>query len=49
MIDGGLLAQGRVGKNTRYMFAFRRSTIDFILPSIIPASVDLSLTTVPRY
>ena len=48
MIDGGLLVQGRSGK-TRYMFGFRRSLIDLILPSIIPASVDLSLTTVPSY
>ena len=31
------------------MFGLRRSTIDFVLPSIIPASVDLSLTTVPSY
>jgi hypothetical protein len=49
MIDGGLLAQGRIGKRTRYMFGLRRSTIDFVLPSVIPDSVDLSLTTVPSY
>ncbi len=49
MIDGGLLAQGPLGKRTRYMLGLRRSTIDFILPSIIPESVDLSLTTVPSY
>jgi hypothetical protein len=49
MIDGGLLAQGRIGKKTRYMFGLRRSTIDFVLPSLIPDSVDLSLTTVPSY
>ncbi|HEY5926865.1 MAG TPA: TonB-dependent receptor [Kofleriaceae bacterium] len=49
MIDGGLLAQGRIGAKTRYMFGLRRSTIDFVLPSIIPESVDLSLTTVPSY
>ncbi len=49
MIDGGLLAQGRIGARTRYMFGLRRSTIDFVLPSIIPDSVDLSLTTVPSY
>ncbi|MBX3156316.1 MAG: TonB-dependent receptor [Deltaproteobacteria bacterium] len=48
-IDGGLIAQGSLGKNTRYMAALRRSTIDFVLPSLIPESVDLSLTTVPRY
>lgn len=49
LIDGGLIAQGSAGKRTRYMIALRRSTIDFILPSIIPDDVDLSLTTVPRY
>ena len=49
VIDGGLLAQGPVGEKTRYMFALRRSTIDFVLPSVIPDRVDLSLTTVPRY
>ena len=27
-IDGGLLAQGRIDKKTRYMFGVRRSTID---------------------
>jgi hypothetical protein len=48
-IDGGLLAQGPAGGKTRYMFALRRSTIDFVLPALIPDSVDLSLTTVPRY
>ena len=49
LIDGGLLAQGPAGDQTRYMFGLRRSTIDFVLPSLIPASVDLSLTTVPSY
>jgi TonB-dependent Receptor Plug Domain len=48
-IDGGLVAQGPAGADTRYMFALRRSTIDFVLPSLIPDSVDLSLTTVPSY
>jgi hypothetical protein len=48
-IDGGLIAQGPAGANTRYMFALRRSTIDFVLPSLIPDDVDLSLTTVPSY
>lgn len=48
-IDGGLLAQGPAGDKTRYLVALRRSTIDFVLPSLIPDSVDLSLTTVPRY
>jgi hypothetical protein len=49
LIDGGLLAQGPAGDGTRYMFGLRRSTIDLVLPSLIPASVDLSLTTVPSY
>ena len=49
LIDGGLLAQGKLDDKTRYMIGLRRSTIDLILPSIIPASVDLSLTTVPSY
>ncbi|NVB79574.1 MAG: TonB-dependent receptor plug domain-containing protein [Kofleriaceae bacterium] len=49
MVDGGLLAQGRIGSRTRYMFGLRRSTIDFVLPGLIPSSVDLSLTTVPSY
>ena len=48
-IDGGLIAQGPAGRDTRYMVALRRSTIDFVLPSLIPDSVDLSLTTVPSY
>lgn len=48
-IDGGVVAQGPAGQDTRYMFALRRSTIDFVLPALIPDSVDLSLTTVPRY
>jgi hypothetical protein len=48
-IDGGVLAQGPAGDKTHYMVGVRRSTIDLILPSIIPASVDLSLTTVPSY
>ncbi|MCX5741286.1 MAG: TonB-dependent receptor plug domain-containing protein [Proteobacteria bacterium] len=49
VIDGGVLAQGSTSKDTKYMVGVRRSTIDFVLPSIIPASVDLSLTTVPSY
>jgi hypothetical protein len=48
-IDGGLVAQGPLGKRTKYMAALRRSTIDFVLPALIPDDVDLSLTTVPRY
>ena len=49
VIDGGLIAQGPAGKDTTYMIAFRRSLIDLLLPELIPPSVDLSLTTVPRY
>ncbi|HET7500269.1 MAG TPA: TonB-dependent receptor [Kofleriaceae bacterium] len=49
LIDGGVLAQGTAGDKTRYMLGFRRSTIDLVLPSLIPASADLSLTTVPSY
>jgi hypothetical protein len=49
VLDGGVLAQGAVDKSTHYMLAFRRSTIDLILPHVIPASVNLSLTTVPNY
>lgn len=48
-IDGGIVGQGPAGKNTQVLFAVRRSTIDFVLPALIPDSVDLSLTTVPRY
>ena len=49
LIDGGLIAQGSLGEHTRYMLALRRSVIDFVLPLVIPSSVDLSLTTVPQY
>ena len=48
-IDGGIVAQGPAGERTSYMAALRRSTIDFVLPALIPDDVDLSLTTVPRY
>ncbi len=48
-VDGGVVAQGPAGDDTRYMLAARRSTIDYVLPALIPESVDLSLTTVPRY
>jgi hypothetical protein len=49
LIDGGLIAQGPIGASTRYMIALRRSVIDFVVPLVIPKSVDLSLTTVPQY
>ncbi len=31
-VDGGVVAQGPAGKDTRYLLAIRRSTIDFVLP-----------------
>ena len=49
LLDSGALAQGTAGADTRYMLAFRRSTIDLLLPYVIPSSADLSLTTVPHY
>jgi outer membrane receptor protein involved in Fe transport len=49
VIDGGLLTQGAIGKKTNYMFALRRSTIDLVLPSLIPDDVNLTMTTVPYY
>src|SRR6185437_5988276 len=49
VIDGGVVVQGPDGDDTHYMVAFRRSLIDLILPYVIPKSLDLSLTTVPRY
>ncbi len=50
VIDGGLIAQGSLnGGDTHYLVAFRRSVIDLLLPELIPASADLSLTEVPRY
>jgi len=44
----GMLAEGTSGK-VRYMVAFRRSTVDLLLPALLPDNLDLSLTTVPRY
>jgi hypothetical protein len=49
LLDGGLLVQGSIGAATRYMFGLRRSTLDLVLPSLIPSDADLSLTTLPRY
>jgi TonB-dependent Receptor Plug Domain/CarboxypepD_reg-like domain len=50
VIDGGLLAHGSAGKKGgRYLLALRRSTIDLVLPSLIPDDADINLTTVPRY
>jgi outer membrane cobalamin receptor len=49
LLDGGVLAQGPAGKRTRYLAAIRRSTIDLVLPSLLPSDLDLTLTTVPHY
>ena len=49
VIDTGAIVQGSIGKDTRYMLAFRRSLIDLLLPALIPKDADLALTTVPRY
>ena len=49
VLDGGVLVQGPAGPDTTYMAAFRRSTIDLILPYVIPSSANLSLTSVPHY
>jgi hypothetical protein len=49
MIDGGLLAQGSAGKRGTYLIAMRRSTIDLVLPALIPDDADINLATVPRY
>jgi hypothetical protein len=49
VIDGGLLAQGPISPDATYLLAFRRSTIDLVLPSLIPEDADLDLATVPRY
>jgi hypothetical protein len=46
--DAGALAQGRFDHGS-YLLAFRRSVIDQLLPALLPADLDLSLTTVPRY
>src|SRR5262249_27400856 len=48
-LDGGVLVQGAADAHTTYMAAFRRSTIDLVLPYVIPSSANLSLTTVPNY
>jgi len=49
VIDGGLLAHGPAGHHGTFLVAMRRSTIDLILPSLIPADANLNLATVPRY
>jgi outer membrane receptor protein involved in Fe transport len=33
----------------RYMASVRRSTLDLILPYVLPSGLDLSMTTIPRY
>lgn len=49
LLDGGVLARGSAGTDTQYMLAVRRSTIDLVVPAVLPDDIDLSLTTVPRY
>jgi TonB-dependent Receptor Plug Domain len=48
-LDGGVLAQGPIGEDTRYMIALRRSTIDFVLPAFVPDDAEFSFVTVPNY
>jgi outer membrane receptor protein involved in Fe transport len=49
VIDGGVMAQGAAGKRGTFLVAFRRSTVDLILPSLIPDDADINLATLPRY
>jgi outer membrane receptor protein involved in Fe transport len=42
------LAQG-TEHGIRYMASIRRSTLDLLLPYVLPPSLDLSMTTIPRY
>jgi hypothetical protein len=44
----GLLGQGSFRRG-KYMVALRRSSIDLLLPYLLPDGLDLALTTVPRY
>src|SRR5262249_35423455 len=46
--DAGVLAQGPLPRGS-YLIALRRSVIDQLLPVVLPADLDLSLPTVPRY
>lgn len=48
VIDGGVLAKGPAGPGS-LLVAMRRSTVDLILPSLIPDDADFSLVTLPRY
>ena len=36
LLDGGLLVQGAASRKTRYMAGLRRSTIDLVLPALLP-------------
>jgi len=49
LIDGGVLGHGPAGDHGSFFVGMRRSTVDFILPAIIPDDADLGFTTVPRY
>ena len=48
VIDGGVLAKGPAGPGS-LLVAVRRSTVDLLLPSLIPDDADFSLVTLPRY
>ena len=48
VIDGGVLGHGALGRG-QALVALRRSTVDLVLPSVIPDDADLNLATVPRY
>jgi len=49
LLDGGLLVQGAAGRHTRYLAGLRRSTIDLVIPSLLPPDLDFSLTQIPSY
>jgi hypothetical protein len=49
LIDGGVVGQGPIDRDTRVLVAVRRSVIDLALPALLPSDLDLNLTTVPRY
>jgi len=48
VIDSGVLANGPVGTGTM-LVAVRRSTVDLVLPALIPDDADINLVTLPRY
>jgi hypothetical protein len=48
-VNVGGLVQGPIGERGSYAVAARRSVIDAILPSVLPADSGLSFTAYPRY